>query len=216
MAEQISLKSYERKAFTSRFQDGLWDIWIGCFFSQLAIAPYLSAAGMGDFWPSAVFALLLLLLLLAIWIVKRKVIAPRVGEMQLGPWRKNRLMIGTLVLLIINVILFILGLAAAVGSKDLRNLGLLPPTGLALSALLFLSAAAYIFDVPRFYFYGALLALAAFAGEWLYANLGVPHHGWGVTYGAASGAIILTGVVLLIRLLYRYPATGENLEEEGR
>jgi predicted small integral membrane protein len=214
MTERISLKRYEQKAFASRFEDGLWDIFVGCFFSQLAVGPYLSKAGLGDFWPSAIFALLLLLLLLAIWFIKRQVIKPRIGEMRPGPWRKNRLMVGTLVLLIINVILFILGIVVAVGSKDLRNLGSLPTAGLALCIILFLSAVAYIFDVPRFYFYGALLALAAFAGEWLYANRGVPHHGLGVSFGIGSGAIILTGIVLLVRFLYRYPVAGENLEEE--
>ena len=54
MSRQLSLKEAERKAFRTKYDDGLWDILLGCFFSMFAIAPFLSAS-LGDFWSSAVF-----------------------------------------------------------------------------------------------------------------------------------------------------------------
>ena len=54
MSQKISLREAERKAFRSRYNDGLWDILLGCFFLMFVIAPYLSAS-LGDFWSSAVF-----------------------------------------------------------------------------------------------------------------------------------------------------------------
>ncbi|MFC1935998.1 hypothetical protein ACFLX9_04540, partial [Chloroflexota bacterium] len=54
MSQRISLKEAERRAFTKAFQDGLWDILIGCIVLLWAIAPFLSTR-MGDFWSSAVF-----------------------------------------------------------------------------------------------------------------------------------------------------------------
>jgi hypothetical protein len=54
MFQKISLKEAERKAFKASFDDGLWDIFLGCFFLIFAIGPYLSPT-LGDFWSSMVF-----------------------------------------------------------------------------------------------------------------------------------------------------------------
>jgi hypothetical protein len=54
MQEKISLKEAEKKAFKTSFDDGLWDILIGSFFLEFAIAPLISAS-LGDFWSSVVF-----------------------------------------------------------------------------------------------------------------------------------------------------------------
>lgn len=54
MSQQISLKEAERKAFRSKYNDGLWDILLGCFFLMFAVAPYLSPT-LGDFWSSVAF-----------------------------------------------------------------------------------------------------------------------------------------------------------------
>ena len=54
MSQPISLKEAERKVFQSTANDGLWDIFLGIFFLEFVIAPFLSES-MGDFWSVAVF-----------------------------------------------------------------------------------------------------------------------------------------------------------------
>jgi len=54
MSSQISLKEAEQKVFKTAYNDGLWDIFLGCFFMIFVIAPYLSES-LGDFWISVVF-----------------------------------------------------------------------------------------------------------------------------------------------------------------
>ena len=54
MTAEISLKEAERKVFKATFQDGMWDIFIGCIVLQFAIAPLLSSK-LGDFWSSVIF-----------------------------------------------------------------------------------------------------------------------------------------------------------------
>jgi hypothetical protein len=54
MSPQISLKEAERKVFKTTQNDGLWDIFLGCFLLIFVIAPYLSGT-LGDLWSSVVF-----------------------------------------------------------------------------------------------------------------------------------------------------------------
>ena len=68
MSQKISLKAAERKAFRTTYNDGLVDIFLGCFFLMFVIAPYLSAS-LGDFWSSAVFLPFWALVYLAIWLI---------------------------------------------------------------------------------------------------------------------------------------------------
>ena len=83
MTEKISLKAAERKAFTAAFEDGLWDVFLGCFLLMFVIAPFLSAS-MGDFLSSAVFIPFLGILWLVIVLIRKWVIRPRVGTMKYG------------------------------------------------------------------------------------------------------------------------------------
>ena len=80
MHPPISLKSAERKAFQSTFADGLWDVFIGVFALEFAIAPLLSKT-LGDFWSSAVFLPVFGVVYLVIWLTRKYVVAPRIGTL---------------------------------------------------------------------------------------------------------------------------------------
>ena len=209
MSHQISLKDAERKVFQSTFADGLWDVLLGCWFPlQLAIAPLLSVS-MGDFWSSAVFLPFWGAVYLVIWGVRKKVVAPRVGVVEFGPVRKNRLKKFSLALLIVNVIAFILGIIAALRFRSLPVGG--PPIALGLVLLIGFSSAAYFLDFPRLYVYGLLGALAPLIGEWLYQNMGASHHGYPIVFGTLAGVMILTGLVTFVRFLQNNPLPAESM-----
>lgn len=208
MSHQISLKDAECRAFRSTFADGLWDILIGCFPLQFAIAPLLSVS-MGDFWSSAVFLPVWGVAYLIIWLVRKNVIAPRIGEVEFGPARKTKLKRLTVLLLVINVIAFILGIIAAFVFRSLP-LGS-PNTVLGLILLIGFSSAAYFLDFPRLYVYGLLSALGTPIGEWLYQNMGVSHHGYPLVFGTLAGVMILTGLVTFVRFLANNPLPVEEM-----
>jgi len=208
MSHQISLKEAERRAFRSTFADGLWDILIACFALQFAIAPLLSVS-MGDFWSSAVFLPVWGVTYLIIWLVRKNVVAPRIGEVEFGPARKTRLKKFTVLMLVFNVIVFILGLIAAIVFRSLPVGG--PNTVLGLSLLIGFSSAAYFLDFPRLYVYGLLGALGTPIGEWLYQNMGVSHHGYPLVFGTLAGVMILTGLVNFIRFLANNPLPVEEM-----
>lgn len=208
MSHQISLKNAERRVFRSTFADGLWDVFIACFALQFSIAPLLSVR-MGDFWSSAVFLPVWGITYLIIWLVRKHVIAPRIGEVEFGPARRTRLKKFTVLMMIINVVAFILGLIAAFGFRSLPPGS--PNTVLGLLLLISFSTAAYFLDFPRLYVYGLLGALGTPIGEWLYQNMGVSHHGYPLVFGTLAGVMILTGLVTFVRFLANNPLPVEDM-----
>jgi len=203
MSTPISLKDAERKVFQSTFADGLWDVFLGCSFPlQLAIGPFLSVS-MGDFWSSAVFLPFWGAVYLVIWLVRKNVVAPRIGKVEFGAVRKTRLKKFTVTMLVFNIIVFILGLIAAFRFRTLPLGG--PNMVLGLTLLIGFSTAAYFLDFPRLYVYGLLAALGTPIGEWLYQNMGASHHGYPIVFGTLAGVMILTGLVTFVRFLQNNP-----------
>lgn len=208
MSQPISLKDTERRVFQSSFADGLWDVFLGCFALQLVIPPFLSTS-LGDFWSSFVFLPFLGTVYLIIWLVRKNVVAPRIGEVEFGPARKTRLKKYTVALLIVNVIAFLLGIWVALGFGAPSLGG--PPVILGLILLIGFSSAAYFLDYPRLYVYGLLGALAPQIGEWLYQNRGASHHGWPIVFGTMAGIMFLTGLVIFVRFLQNNPLPAEEM-----
>lgn len=208
MSHKISLKDAERKVFITATNDGLWDIFLACIFLMFIIALYL-APSLGDFWSSALFIPYLTLVYLAIWLVRKYVVTPRIGRVQFGQVRKTRLAKFSTVMLIVNILAFILGLAAAIWFESVPGQVISMIFGLTL--LTGFSAAAYFLDIGRLYFYGLLAGFAPLVGEWFWSQGYADHHGFPVTFGALAGLTFMVGLVIFARFLHDNPLpAGEN------
>ena len=165
MQTPVSLKSAERKAFRTTLADGLWDIFIACFLLQFAIAPLLSET-LGDFWSSFVFLPLWGLAYLAIWLTRKYVVSPRIGQVTFGPVRKKKLRTFTLIMLALNVLVFVAGLVVAlvVSFQDRAQLSWLISLFLGGFVMMGFSLAGYLLDTPRFYLYGLMLLARSTGG----------------------------------------------------
>ncbi len=97
------LKAAERRVFRTAVDHGLWDVFLASMVAMLAIAPLLSET-MGDFWSSAVFLPVYAGVYLAIRLIREHVVVPRVGLVQFGSYRKNRLRRFTVVMLTFGVL----------------------------------------------------------------------------------------------------------------
>jgi hypothetical protein len=212
MSQSISLRDAERKVFHTAVNDGLWDIFLGCFFLMFAITPFLSER-LGDFWSSVIFLPFWGLVYLAIRFVRKHVITPRLGSVKFGASRNAILMRFNLVMLVVNLLALVLGLVAA--SLTSRIPGQATSIALGLVLLAAFSFAAYFLGIGRLYIYALLLGLAPPIGEWLWVNHLTSHHGYPVTFGVISGIMILTGIMLLLRLLRSYQAARDEFQADG-
>ena len=207
MSQNISLKEVERKVFTTAFQDGLWDIFIGCFILIFAIGPFLSTTALGDFWSSVVFLPFWAVVYLAIWLIRKLVVTPRIGVVKFGPSRKVKLSRFVAIVTVVNVVGFILGILSAQISDAP---GWLVMTSFGLLMLTIFSVAAYFLDFARLYLYGVLVALSALVGEWLYINMRASHHGLPITFGTTAAIMISVGLIKFALLLRYHPIPVEE------
>ena len=207
MAENISLKEVERKAFASAYQDGLWDIFIGFVLLAWAFAPLLSPR-LGDFWSSAVLFGPWPFVFLAIWWVRRVVVTPRVGTVRFGSWRTGRMIRFNLVMLVFLSFSAILGMVLALGTAALPAWMHAAP--FSLIVLIAFSVAAYFLDFSRLYVYGVLFALSPLVGRWLYLYREIPHSGYPVTFGISATIAILVGLAKFISFLRTHPLDAQE------
>jgi hypothetical protein len=211
MSQKISLKEAERKAFRMAYNDGLWDIFLGCFFLTFVIVLYLGPI-LGDFWSSVAQLPFWALVYLAIWLIRRYVVTPRIGAVKFGLARKVKLRKFSVVMLVINVVALILGFVAALnfGSVPGQMIGII----FGMILLLGFNIAAYFLDFNRLYVYGLLLGLSPPVGEWLWAHGYATHHGFPITFGTSAGIMILVGLAVFVRLLHDNPVPIDGIPSE--
>jgi hypothetical protein len=211
MSQQISLKEAERKAFRIAHNDGLWDIFLGCFVLIFAIAPLLSPF-LGDFWSSVVFLPFWGLVFLVIQWVRKWVVAPRFGVVKFGRARQARLKKFSAVMLVLNVVVLTLGFAVTLISRNVPGLMISVTFGMIL--LIGFGVAAYFLDFDRLYVYGLSVGLSPLVGEWLWTHGYAAHHGFPITFGVSAGIMIVVGSFIFVRLLRDNPISEEGIPSE--
>jgi hypothetical protein len=208
VSHPISLRGVERRAFRKTFDDGLWDMLLACFVLACILALYLSPI-LGDFWSSTVQVPVWGVAYLAMRLIRKHVVTPRMGAVQFGPARKGRLAKLGATLLVVNVLALVLGVVAALSFG--RVPGQVISIVLGMMLLLGFSVAAYFLDLSRLYVYGLLMALAVPVGEWLWMQGLVSHHGIPIAFGATAGVMLATGLILFARLMRENPLPGQEI-----
>jgi hypothetical protein len=207
MNTNTSLRDLERNMYRDSIQDGILDIQIGCMLLMFVLPIYLSPK-LGDFWSSVVFLPLWFLVIFGLRAYRKKVVQPRVGRIQYGTFRKKRLRRLNRIILVFNLIALILGLLSFIQFTELS--GWIISARFSIILLIGFSLAGYMLEIPRIYLYGILISAAPMVGEYLYQNLGFSHHGFPITFGFLSAVLVLTGLVILVRLLKKYPAQNQE------
>jgi hypothetical protein len=149
------LRRIELSAYRSVMDSGLWDLFLASIVAMLAIAPLLSVY-LGDFWSSVVFLPVFVALLVMIRVLQSRVIKPRIGTVEFARPRRQRLVMLTVIMLVVNIIAFAVGLVASARAPAVD--GMVVSLGMSLVILVGFSLAAYLLEIPRVFFYGLLLA----------------------------------------------------------
>ena len=211
MSLNINLKELERKAWTSYFQDGLWDIYLGLLLLAMAIWALLSDVGFSESWGMAIFIGLEVLAMLVLWVGKKLITVPRMGRVKFGPKRKAKLS-WVMVILFISVLVgagvFVAGLAMRTNRPGWLNTAFFLPAAWVVNAIVVFSLGAYFLDFSRLYLIGVMYALAV-PLDIVFRQLTDIDLSF-IAFGAPAMVILIIGLVVFTRFLRDYPLLPEE------
>jgi hypothetical protein len=192
MNKKNMLKEADRKVFSNFFGEGLIEISLASFLLMFSIAPLLSTS-LGDFWSSMIFIPFWTIVYWILRFIRKNFVIPRMGSVTWGEMRLKKLNTGSIVLLVLNLIFFIVGIIAATSLLPL-GLGSLVPVAFGSSMVILFFTAGYFLDFKYLYIYGVLIAVSLPIGEWLWQTNRASHHGFPIVFGVLSALMLLTGI----------------------
>ncbi|MFC1595612.1 hypothetical protein ACFL3X_01720 [Gemmatimonadota bacterium] len=215
MFASISATELEKRAFRATFQDGIWDIYLGALLLNMGMG-----VGLAQLLPlkplhlGAILFVVVIIVMVGFFLGKKFITAPRLGVVRFGAERQKKVKKVRLVLSFSAL----MGLLTFLGFGSLTEMfGSLPgwvaPLGVfGVSAVVTFSLGAYYLDYTRAYLYGWCYALAFPFGILLQEST---RFGFLVSYSVFSMAMIIPGVILLIRFMREHPIPVEGMAEAG-
>ncbi|MBN2044669.1 MAG: hypothetical protein JW757_06600 [Anaerolineales bacterium] len=211
-SNQVTNAARQINAMT--YKDGLVDLLIGTFFTLLALQEPLEMQGW-PIWLSYLPSLGAMAVGLVIYaVVKRKVVAPRIGlakvSLKRNPARRN-IFLFAVVLQLITLVIFILASTGWLSQNLPSRPGWLVDAFFAAATFGFFAFMGYTLDAPRFYIYGLVLAgtmmaqVALRGDSRLVAQLPIIFAGL---------VMVIGGVVALTRFLKDYPVVETEESDE--
>ncbi len=196
------IKKVERRVFSSFFQDGSLEAFVGIFMLQLGLPVFFSRNGFGDLESALIVLPIVLVLLGAVFAVRRWIVIPRLGNVKFLPERKRALSKLVIVPTIALVAGIITGYFAAENAARWNAfIGLLP---LGLLPLIILCAAAYFMNIRRLYIYGALISLVPVSAKFL-ENVTLSRNILPATVLVTALIFFIVAIVFFVLFLHKYP-----------
>ena len=188
MATDKDLKQIQRKIYLSFFQDGLWDILLGLFILGWGVGILTEMTALIGGWAVAAY--------FGIWGVKKWLTYPRVGVAVVPQAKKTttRLLIAGIVVFLLGVMAFVLFSAAT--TPDWLGKFFIFIFGVIIAAPVLMIGLWW--SISRWYVYAALILAGAASHQWF----GVP---LGYAFITPGAIIILSGLIILLKFLRRYP-----------
>lgn len=209
MNNAINLKSLDKKAFLSTFEDGFWEIWFGLFLIGSSISSFFPDNDLVRIINTVIVALLIPFLVF--WLGKKYITIPRLGLVKFGQKRKAKRIGLGFVILALNIPVFLLWIYSTTqqippGLGNWLNTYYGSPVAFSLLILIFFISGANITGLKRLYTYGILIALSMFFFELSYVNNGslLEHF---LPYCISGFIILVVGLIYLRKFLKRYPRT---------
>ena len=209
MKDFIDLKKLERKAFTSIFQDGFFDIYLGILFLGVGLLTSL-AETVPKILYYGLFALIIGIGLIVFLGGKKLITVSRIGIIKPGQKRKaekKKLVLILIILIIITGIFYILTTFELI------------PFEAYVSAFFFgvffaipISLLANFLRIDRFYMHAVLGGLSFFISELSYSLFNNSFFSF-LTFLIAGSVICAIGIAFLIKFVRKYPVQTEEMTE---
>jgi len=215
MNSMVNLKELEKKAFTTVFEDGLWDIFIGIMLFCFMVAPLLlNDWGFGDFWSVVIFLPVVLVFLWSIKISENRITAPRLGIVKMGENRRKKVF-GLQIILVFTVVLgVIIGLVVFLLGDKLYSINWFFPATTCFVFMFSFTAAAVALNVRRYQWYGIMITVLVPMGEILFWKGLIKHHGIPLVFGIVALIILGTGICKFLLFLKHFQLPTE--ESDGK
>jgi MFS family permease len=224
MSQILRLKEAERKAFRlSHSADGLYDAFLGLFIMLVSTLPWMDSTWLPSPWNVVLVEGIALICLLGVLAIKKFVVAPRIGQVRYGPYRKKRLkrLAAIMVIMVfITVILFGLTLSAIYLREPIWKNGPqwdLPLDPVHTAAGVFILGIfcliGYMNDYPRLYLYGGLFGAGYIVSTTIDDLIGIPFY-WPCTI--VGVLVLMIGLILFSRFLKQYPISASVLDTDPR
>lgn len=204
MTGLTDLKALEKQAFRRFYEDGIFDIFLGVMLATMALGALITDWTGKELGGLAVMFAMAVMAVVGLTVVRRRLLATRLGEFKPGPARRQRITLTRLALLGSVVIGLLLFAVVAIGDVSISSLEALMPAVWFINAVVVLGAMAYLLDVPRFYLYGFLFGMVMPLMIW-------PDVLWdfrispAVAFGIPALIVIGIGVFKLRSFLRNYP-----------
>jgi hypothetical protein len=200
VTKQDTLRDIEKKAYMSYHQDGLIDIVIGLYALAFGSGIILDIAY--DFSFAAIMPAILFAIILPIWMAaKRKITMPRIGFVKFGTRGSNKLFAVFVGLMVAGLGVFFLFTVATTQNGTPFWLDILFQYGMiwiGLISAVMASLFAYSMGLKRLHGYGLLILVLCVSGYFL----NIPFQ---YLLLATGSTIIISGAVLLVRFIHKYP-----------
>jgi hypothetical protein len=207
MSEHINLKDIERRAWRSTFSDGLWDIYLGLILLSMGVSHQLDRLVMTEGIRTTIYVSVMVAAMLFLWMGKRFITTPRIGQAKFSAERQKRRRKTSLVLFL--SVMFGLGvwfLSAFFGqgqSNPAEPWRPVMPLVYVLNMLVVFGLMGYFLEFERLYFIGAMFAIP------LPLDLYLRTH-WSLDIGSClyalcALAVVAVGAVYLARFLRTHP-----------
>jgi len=200
MSQTASFRNLEQKTYLAYQRDGLLDLIIGAGILCL---------GLNEAMDTTIWGFMTLLLIIAYMPLKRRITFARIGYVKFNVVRRglNTMLVGGMIMIILALLL--VGALFLLRSDNSQSLNLVrwirkgPLLLYALLGSIGFGLAGLITGIRRLCIY-ALLSIVMMSGAHL---LNLPIF---VAFLFFGGAIIVTGAVLLVSFLRKYPVVMEN------
>jgi Na+/proline symporter len=211
MKKDKELEALEQKAWTSMFQDGLWEIFIGLLALTMAIGITLDELRVDDMVSRAIIYPMHFIGVPLIYFGKRYMTVPRIGRAKFSRSREARRINMMLMLLVSFLAVFGIWMFIAIFQPDTAHLG-----SVIITALIFtvFSVLAYHFGLKRFYAVAVLMAIGEPMLVILRAQTDLVHVGF-LAWGIPGIILLIMGSVALGQFLKRYPVPGKGAVGES-
>ena len=202
---QNQISKAARQMHALAYKDGMVDLMLGGFFVFLALQEPLEQRGLAV-WVSYLPSFIAMGVgLVAYFLVKRKVVAPRIGlakiSLKRNPPRRG-VFILAVGLQLVTLLIYVLAMTGRLGEMFPSGTGLWIDAFFALAFFGFFAYLGYTADAPRFYLYGLLLGSNALIQVSLRGNMSLVAQ---LPIMIPGLVMVLGGILTLAAFLRDYP-----------